>query len=141
MSSVKDEAWGILNRDYGKIIISIYDNSDPITLSQLMTLILAELRQRVEQTRLQLLEEIENEIVEDGFGTSAPAVCSICGCRAVYVCRPGDIRCGVCYDGNPKEWYTGSECLGCGMQAIHNGICLCCNEFKKENETKTTPDK
>ena len=45
------------------------------------------------------------ELVEDGFGSAAPAICSICGCRAVYVCRPGDIRCSVCYDGNPKEWY------------------------------------
>lgn len=49
---------------------------------------------------------MDEDIVEDGFGTSAPAVCSECGCRAVYVCRPGDIRCGVCYDNNPKEWYT-----------------------------------
>lgn len=45
-------------------------------------------------------------VVEDGFGTVASSVCPDCGCRAVYVCRPGDIRCGVCYDHNPKEYYT-----------------------------------
>lgn len=68
----------------------------------------------------------QEDIVEDGFGTSAPAVCSECGCRAVYVCRPGDIRCGVCYGNNPKEYYTGAECDECTMNAIHNGKCLCC---------------
>ena len=47
----------------------------------------------------------EQDLVEDGFGSAAPAICSICGYRSVYVCRPGDIRCHVCYDGNPKEWY------------------------------------
>lgn len=47
-----------------------------------------------------------DDLVDDGFGTSAPAVCPICGLRAMYVCRPGDIRCGVCYDNNPREWYT-----------------------------------
>ena len=51
----------------------------------------------------------EDDLVEDGFGSAAPAICPDCGCRAVYVCRPGDMRCGVCYDGNPKEWYTGSK--------------------------------
>jgi len=51
----------------------------------------------------------EQDIIEDGFGTIAPAVCSECGCRSMYVNRPGDIRCGVCYDGNPKEDYEKGE--------------------------------
>ena len=68
------------------------------------------------------------DIVEDGFGTAASAICPDCGCRAVYVCRPGDIRCGVCYDGNSREYYNGDECAVCHMDAVHNGECLCCNE-------------
>lgn len=52
---------------------------------------------------------MSKDIIEDGFGSSSPAVCPICGCRAMYVCRPGDIRCGVCYDGNPKEDYGESR--------------------------------
>ncbi len=73
----------------------------------------------------------KEDIVEDGFGSLAPAVCPICNCRAIYVCRPGDIRCGVCYDNNPKEWYTGSSCPECGMKAIHEGKCLCCEDEKE----------
>jgi hypothetical protein len=38
----------------------------------------------------------EEDLVEDGFGSSASAVCPICGERAVYVVRPGDIRCMSC---------------------------------------------
>lgn len=68
------------------------------------------------------------DLIEDGFGTASSAVCPICGCRAVYVCRLGDIRCGVCYDGSPEEYYTGSQCKECGMNAIHNGKCLCCGD-------------
>jgi len=71
-----------------------------------------------------------NDLIEDGFGTAASAICPICGCRSIYVCRPGDIRCGVCYDGNPKEYYTGTECKECGMNARHNGKCLCCGDNK-----------
>jgi len=66
------------------------------------------------------------DLVEDGFGTAAPAICPTCGLRTVYVCRPGDIRCGVCYDNNPKEWYNGTKCTECGMNAVHNGICQSC---------------
>jgi len=69
------------------------------------------------------------EIIEDGFRTSASKVCSKCGCRSNYVCRPGDIRCGVCYDGNSKEYYTGSECAECGYNAVHSGKCLMCANF------------
>ena len=72
------------------------------------------------------------ELVEDGFGTAASAVCSICGIRAVFVCRPGDIRCGVC-EGNPKEWYQGEECQRCYMKAVYNGKCSCCGL----NETRS----
>jgi len=72
------------------------------------------------------LRDEPEELVEDGFGTAAPAICSECGCRAVYVCRPGDIRCGVCYDGNPKEWYVGKRCDECGFDAIHDGVCFYC---------------
>lgn len=70
----------------------------------------------------------QEEIVEDGFGSAASAECPDCGCRAVFVCRPGDIRCIVCNDGNPKEWYTGSLCSQCEMEAIHDGVCTCCME-------------
>lgn len=48
-----------------------------------------------------------DDLVDDGFGTQASAICPICGCRAVYVCRPGDIRCAVCYDGKNKELKMG----------------------------------
>ncbi len=68
------------------------------------------------------------DLIEDGFGNVAPATCSFCGCRAVYVCRPGDIRCAVCYDGNSKEDYNGEECNTCSMNAVQNGKCLYCNE-------------
>src|SRR4030042_5782573 len=74
------------------------------------------------------------DIVEDGFGTSAPAICPTCGYRAVYVCRPGDIRCGVCCDNNPKEYYTGAECSECGFNAVRDGKCLCC-----KGDSKTKP--
>ena len=47
----------------------------------------------------------EGKMIDDGLGTVTPAVCPKCGCKSMYVCRPGDIRCGVCYDGNPKEMY------------------------------------
>ena len=47
----------------------------------------------------------QHDLIEDGFGSSAPAVCPECGCKSMYVNRPGDIRCGVCYDRNPKEMY------------------------------------
>jgi len=67
------------------------------------------------------------DLIEDGFGCAAPAVCPVCHCRAVYVNRPGDIRCGAC-DGNPEEYYTGEKCDNCGRNAIHNGECLCCEE-------------
>ena len=70
--------------------------------------------------------DTKSDLVEDGFGSAAPAVCGECDCRAVYVCRPGDIRCAVCYDGNPEEWYTGAECPHCDMNAVHNGECLSC---------------
>jgi len=69
-----------------------------------------------------------NELVEDGFGSAASAICPTCGYEAVYVCRPGDIRCGVCYDGNSREYYTGTQCSECGMKAVHNGKCLCCED-------------
>ncbi len=42
------------------------------------------------------LKYIKEEIVEDGFGTSAPRVCPVCGRRVIYVCRPGDMRCSNC---------------------------------------------
>lgn len=45
------------------------------------------------------------DLIEDGFGSAAPAICPECGRRSVYVCRPGDFRCSVCYDGNPKSQY------------------------------------
>jgi hypothetical protein len=48
---------------------------------------------------------VNPDLVEDGFGSAASAICPTCGLRAVYVNRPGDIRCHVCYDNNPKEWY------------------------------------
>ncbi len=70
------------------------------------------------------------DLVEDGFGTAASAICSECGCRSMYVCRPGNIRCGVCYDGNSKEYYTGLKCEVCGYNAIHNGKCLMCANFE-----------
>jgi len=74
---------------------------------------------------------IDLDIIEDGFGCSSPAVCPTCGIRAAYVCHPGDIRCGVCYDGNPAWFYTGRQCLTCGMSAInHEGICLCCGSIE-----------
>ena len=66
--------------------------------------------------------------MEDGFGTVASAFCSECGCRSVYVCKLGDIRCGVCYDGNPKEYYGGTECMECTMDAVHGGKCACCGD-------------
>ena len=70
-----------------------------------------------------------DDLVEDGFGTAASAICLECGCRSLYVCRPGDIRCGVCYDGNSPSYYDGELCeRECGMKAVHNGICLCCGE-------------
>ena len=69
----------------------------------------------------------ERELVEDGFGSAASAICPECGCRAVYVCRPGDIRCSVCYDDNPMTWYKGMRCGACGMKAVYDGSCLCCN--------------
>ncbi len=74
---------------------------------------------------------VTDGLIEDGFGSSASAICSECGCKAVYVCRPGAIRCGVCYDNNPKEYYTGLECPVCGMDAIHNGSCLYCGGAMK----------
>ena len=74
------------------------------------------------------------DLVEDGFGTASSAICGRCGCRAVYVCRPGDIRCGVCYDGNPKEWYEGEECcIECGMMAVYKDHCVCCGALQNEN--------
>ena len=73
-------------------------------------------------------EKLTEDIIEDGFGSAADAVCAECGCRAMYVCRPGDIRCGVCYDGNPIEWYTGTRCSECGYSAIHRGKCIVCDE-------------
>jgi len=39
---------------------------------------------------------MSEDIIEDGFGTAAAAVCPTCGERAVYVVRPGDIRCANC---------------------------------------------
>lgn len=66
------------------------------------------------------------DLIEDGFGSAAPAICPTCGCRAIYICRPGDIRCGVCSDHNPKDYYTGSKCPECGMNAIHDGVCVYC---------------
>ena len=72
--------------------------------------------------------QTDDDMVEDGFGSAASIVCPGCGCKSVYVCRPGDIRCGVCYDNNPKEWYTGSDCLDCGMPAIHDNKCVCCED-------------
>jgi len=75
------------------------------------------------------------DLVEDGFGSAANAVCSKCGCRAVFVNRPGDIRCGVCYDGNPKEYYNGTQCNECGMRAIHGNGCLCCGTKYEETES------
>ena len=73
-------------------------------------------------------------MIEDGFGTAAPAVCSMCGCRAMYVCRPGDIRCGVCDGGNPKEWFTGAQCPNCGWDAVHDGICFYCKDEEVKDE-------
>lgn len=64
-----------------------------------------------------MTELADDEIVEDGFGTATSAICPDCGCRAMYVCRPGDIRCGVCYDNNSLEWYNGIECPKCGYDA------------------------
>ena len=72
---------------------------------------------------------MSEDIIDDGFGTQASAICPECGCRSVYVCRPGDIRCGVCYDGNSKTWYLGEECPECGMNAVYDGGCICCKEL------------
>lgn len=38
----------------------------------------------------------DDDRVEDGFGCSASAYCSKCGKKAMFVNRPGDIRCGNC---------------------------------------------
>jgi hypothetical protein len=81
-----------------------------------------------------MVTEDDENIVSDGFGTSAPAICHECGCRSIYVCRPGDIRCGVCYDGNPKEWYTGEQCPECRLRAVHNNRCLCCDYYSTVTE-------
>lgn len=70
-----------------------------------------------------------SDLIEDGFGSAASEVCPICGLKAVYVCRPGDIRCGVCYDNNPREWYTNKYCPECGRNAVKDDKCLCCESF------------
>ena len=43
-----------------------------------------------------LLCHMKDDLVDDGFGTAASAVCDRCGERAVYIVRPGDIRCANC---------------------------------------------
>jgi len=78
------------------------------------------------------MKDKESKIIEDGFGSAASAICSSCGYEAVYACRPGDIRCGVCYDGNPVEWYSGEICPECGMHSVHNGGCKNCDFSKDE---------
>lgn len=42
-------------------------------------------------------EPPDDDIVEDGFGTSCSAYCPECHEKSMYVCRPGDIRCSNCY--------------------------------------------
>ena len=56
---------------------------------------------------------MSEDIIEDGFGSAADAVCPTCGERTVYVARPGDIRCSNCED--KALSYTGT-CASCGKK-------------------------
>lgn len=44
----------------------------------------------------EIIELLDDDIVDDGFGTSASVYCPECGKKSIYVVRPGDIRCSNC---------------------------------------------
>ncbi len=70
-----------------------------------LTLTLDRIFTALELAGYRLQEPPTKELVEDGFGSQAPAICPTYGNKSVYVCRPGDFRCGVCYDGNSPDDY------------------------------------
>ncbi|GAH03498.1 unnamed protein product [marine sediment metagenome] len=43
-----------------------------------------------------IMELLDDDIVDDGFGTSASVYCPECGKRTMHIVRPGDIRCSNC---------------------------------------------
>ena len=49
---------------------------------------------------------MNEDIIDDGFGTAASAVCPACGHRDMYVVRPGDIRCARCEVLGSEECYN-----------------------------------
>ena len=56
---------------------------------------------------------MNEDIIEDGFGTSSSAFCHICGTRSMYFNRPGDARCSNCEE--KALSYTGT-CASCGKK-------------------------
>jgi len=42
---------------------------------------------------------MSEDLIDDGLGTAASAVCPTCGKRAMYFNRPGDARCAFCEAG------------------------------------------
>jgi len=55
---------------------------------------------------------MNKDIIDDGFGTAAPAVCPRCAERATYVVRPGDIRCAYCEHEDFERWQKGVNYTG-----------------------------
>lgn len=44
------------------------------------------------------LEELD---LDDGFGNTHPRECPQCNKQTMYICRPGDFRCRICYE---EKW-------------------------------------
>ena len=80
---------------------------------------------------------MSKDIIEDGFGSAADAVCPTCGERAIYVARPGDVRCSNCED--KALSYTGT-CASCGKnfpceckwRMLPVGTCVLCKKPFRE---------
>jgi hypothetical protein len=57
-------------------------------------------RQADEIHRLQRVvshyEAMQDDIIEDGFGSVWPSKCEACGYKTMQVVRPGKCQCGLC---------------------------------------------
>ena len=49
------------------------------------------------------IEDSLPELLYDGFGNSCSRICSQCGRQSMYINRPGDFRCRLCYE---EKWVT-----------------------------------
>lgn len=47
------------------------------------------------------MEQVEQNLLDDGFGNKCSRFCDQCGKQSMFINRPGDFRCRYCYE---EKW-------------------------------------